>query len=632
MAEEHSDRVPHGVCGQIVPWNFPLLMAAWKIAPALAAGNTVVLKPAEWTPLTALFFGGICREAGVPPGVVNIVTGDGETGAALVRHPGVDKIAFTGSTEVGRDILLATAGTGKALTLELGGKSPFIVFEDADLDSAVEGVVDAIWFNGGQVCCAGSRLLLQEGIAGEFLDRLRLRMTRLRVGDPLDKCIDMGPLADPAHLDRVRTLLGRAGGSVFTAPCKLPAAGAFMAPTLVADLAPADPLMQEEVFGPVLAATTFRSPAEAVQIANDSRYGLAASLWTEDVSRAVALAPKLMAGVIWVNGTNLFDAAAGFGGLRESGFGREGGREGLLAYTRPADTPAPAFPVAPFAPGDDPQAPAMDRTAKNYVGGKQARPDNGLSRAVFSARGAAIGHVGIGSRKDIRNAVEAARKAQPGWDKAGGALRAQILYYLAENLSARGAEFTLRLTDQTGAAPELAAAEVAAAIERLFHWAAMADKFDGAVKPVPMAGLCAALSVPAGVIGIIAPETPALLGLIGSLAPALAAGNTTVLVPSWPFPMIAAEVIQLLETSDIPAGVANIVTGAPAELATELARHADVDAVWAFAPGLSAPVETAAAGNLKRTWTQAPFWERTETAAFRDAATQIRTIWIPAEV
>ncbi|MEM8555544.1 MAG: aldehyde dehydrogenase family protein, partial [Pseudomonadota bacterium] len=321
MAEELPGRAPMGVCGQIIPWNFPLLMLAWKVAPAFAMGNTVVLKPAEWTPLTALLFADVSREAGLPDGVLNIVTGDGETGAALVASD-VDKVAFTGSTQVGRAIRKATAGRGIALTLELGGKSPFIVFDDADLDSAVEGVVDAIWFNGGQVCCAGSRLLVQEGVAERFYAKLTARMAKLRVGDPLDKCIDVGAMVDSDHLQRVQAMVAGTTGTLQTAPCPLPGAGAFMAPTLISDLHAADPLMQDEIFGPVLVSTTFRTPDEAVQLANNTRYGLAASIWSENVNLALGMAPQLAAGVIWVNGTNMFDAAAGFGGVRESGFGR----------------------------------------------------------------------------------------------------------------------------------------------------------------------------------------------------------------------------------------------------------------------------------------------------------------------
>src|SRR6056297_2562518 len=386
---------PVGVCGQIIPWNFPLLMLSWKIAPALAAGNTVVLKPAEYTSLTALLFADICREAGLPKGVVNIVTGDGTTGAALVEHPGIAKVAFTGSTEVGRKIRTATAGSGKALTLELGGKSPYIVFDDADIDSAVEGLVDAIWFNQGQVCCAGSRLLVQEGVASRFHAKLRARMDTLRVGSPLDKSIDVGAIVDPKQLEAIRKLVdGNSSGTTYRANCEMPESGCFYPPTLITGLSTADPLMQEEIFGPVLVGTTFRTPSEAVDLANNTRYGLAATLWSENINVALDIAPKLAAGVVWVNGTNMFDAAAPFGGVRESGFGREGGPEGLSAYTRPKGTAKALKPIAPHE-GDGAPADPLDRTAKLYVGGKQARPDGGYSRAVHGPKGALLGYASL---------------------------------------------------------------------------------------------------------------------------------------------------------------------------------------------------------------------------------------------
>src|SRR5262245_13273979 len=338
MASELPGYAPVGVVGQIIPWNFPLLMLAWKIAPALAMGNTVVLKPAEWTSITALAFAEICEEIGLPPGVVNIVTGDGAVGEQIVKHPGVDKIAFTGSTEVGRIIRQATAGSGKALSLELGGKSPFVVFDDADVDSVVEGVVDAIWFNQGQVCCAGSRLLVHEGLAPRLVGKLRERMEKLRVGDPLDKAIDIGAIVAPAQLQKIERLVaqGRDEGATMWQPSwACPTEGYFFPPTLFTDVAPAATIAQVEIFGPVLVSTTFRTPGEAVALANNTRFGLAASVWSEDINLALDVARQIKAGVVWINSTNLFDAASGFGGYRESGFGREGGREGLYEYVKP---------------------------------------------------------------------------------------------------------------------------------------------------------------------------------------------------------------------------------------------------------------------------------------------------------
>lgn len=630
LDSEQPGVVPLGVCGAVIPWNFPLLMLAWKVAPALAAGNTVVLKPAEYTPLTALLFAELSREAGVPKGVLNIVTGDGDTGAALVAHPGIDKIAFTGSTAVGRLIRRATAGSGKALTLELGGKSPYIVFDDADLDSAVEGLVDAIWFNGGQVCCAGSRLLVQEGIADRFHAKLKRRMDGLRMGDPLDKCIDVGAIVDPVQLDTIRGLVAASAGDVYHAACAVPE-GCFYPPTLITGLSAASPLMQEEIFGPVLVSMTFRTPAEAVELANNTRYGLAASVWTENVNLALDMAPKIKAGVVWVNATNLFDAAAGFGGVRESGFGREGGWEGLMAYLKPAGKAKPLAAPKPTPAPADPVVEGIDRTAKLYIGGKQARPDGGYSLPVWSGRGKLLGHVGLGNRKDIRNAVEAAHAAR-GWGKATGHNKAQILYYIGENLSARAAEFAARLKDLTGKPGE---AEVEAAINRLFTYAAWADKYDGQAKQVPMRAVALAMNEPVGVIGALCPDEAPLLGLISVMAPAIAMGNTCVLVPSQVAPLAATDVYQVLDTSDLPAGVVNIVTGTHADLAKPLAGHMDIDAVWSFSStALSGLIESEAAANLKRTWVNHGLsrdWmgPAGEGRAFLTQATAIKTIWVP---
>ncbi|MCZ8151498.1 MAG: aldehyde dehydrogenase family protein [Rhodobacteraceae bacterium] len=631
MDSELPGHAPHGVCGAVIPWNFPLLMLAWKVAPALAAGNTIVLKPAEYTPLTALLFAEITREAGLPKGVLNIVTGDGDTGAALVAHPGVDKIAFTGSTPVGKAIRRATAGTGKALTLELGGKSPYIVFDDADIDSAIEGLVDAIWFNQGQVCCAGSRLLVQEGIAPRFHEKLKRRMDGLRLGDPLDKCIDVGAVVDPIQLATITEMVRSSDGDIYHANTPIPAQGCYYPPTLITGLGTASRLMQEEIFGPVLVSMTFRTPTEAVDLANNTRYGLAASVWTENVNLALDIAPKIKAGVVWVNATNLFDAAAGFGGVRESGFGREGGWEGLMAYLKPARTTKALKPVAATPEPASFDTPALDRTAKLFIGGKQARPDGGYSRAVFSPKGKHLGHVGIGNRKDIRNAVEAAHAAK-GWGKATGHNRAQILYYIAENLSARAAEFATRLKDLTG---KDGTAEVDAAIARLFTYAAWSDKFDGQAKSVPLRGIALAMNEPVGVIAALCPDEAPLLGLISTMAPAIAMGNTCVLVPSDPFPLAATDLYQVLETSDLPAGVVNIVTGSHAELAKPLAGHMDIDALWSFSStDLSALIEGESATNLKRTWVnhaRTRDWAGTEGEGreFLRHATAIKTVWVP---
>ncbi|MGC1486763.1 MAG: aldehyde dehydrogenase family protein, partial [Albidovulum sp.] len=521
LADEFPGRGPAGVCGQIIPWNFPLLMLSWKIAPALAAGNTVVLKPAEYTPLTALAFAEICAELGLPKGVVNIVTGDGETGAALVAAD-VDKIAFTGSTEVGRAIRKATAGTPKKLTLELGGKSPFIVFADADIDGAVEGVVDAIWFNQGQVCCAGSRILVQEAVAQTFTDRLKTRLAKLRIGDPLDKSTDMGAIIDPVQLTRIRDLVAQGqaeGAKLHQADCPLPSQGNFFAPGFFTNVAPANILSEVEIFGPIATLTTFRTPDEAVELANNTRYGLAASVWSENINLALDVASQVKAGVVWVNATNIFDAAAGFGGYRESGFGREGGREGMAAYLAeaPVKALAEATAIAPET-GPMPDAPArsaaIDRTAKLFIGGKQKRPDSGYSYAV-THKGRTLGLAGLGNRKDIRGAVEAAH-AEKGWGKATGHNRAQVLYYIAENLSARAAEFTDRL--KSAGTPK-AGEEVEAAIRRAFYYAAQADKFDGAVHSTKSAHVTLAMPEAFGVMGVACPTDAPLLGLVSLILP-----------------------------------------------------------------------------------------------------------------
>ncbi len=332
-----ADPQPLGVAGQVIPWNFPLLMLAWKIAPALACGNTVVLKPAETTPLTALAFAEICQQADLPPGVVNILTGAGETGRALVEHPGVDKVAFTGSTEVGKAIARAVAGTAKKVTLELGGKAANIVFDDAPVDQAVEGIVNGIFFNQGHVCCAGSRLLVQESVYDEVMASLKRRLATLRVGDPLDKNTDVGAINSAEQLDRIRTLsaVGEAeGADRWSPPCELPERGFWFAPTVFTGVSQAHRIAREEIFGPVLSVLTFRTPAEAIEKANNTPYGLSAGVWTDKGSRILWAASKLRAGVVWANTFNKFDPTSPFGGYRESGYGREGGRHGLEAYLR----------------------------------------------------------------------------------------------------------------------------------------------------------------------------------------------------------------------------------------------------------------------------------------------------------
>ncbi len=597
LEQEFPGYTACGVVGQVIPWNFPLLMLAWKIAPALATGNTVVLKPAEFTPLTALAFAEVCQEISLPAGVVNIVTGDGSTGEALVKHPRVDKIAFTGSTEVGRAIRKATAQSHKKLSLELGGKSPFIVFEDADLDSAVEGLVDGIWFNQGEVCCAGSRLLMQESIAEPLIAKIRERMSTLRVGSPLDKAIDIGAIVARVQLERIQKLVdqGVADGATCWQPAlPMPSRGLYFPPTLLSNVHPASIVAQEEIFGPVLAAMTFRTPREAVELANNTVYGLAACVWTESINVALHVAAQLKAGVVWVNSTNLFDASCGFGGYRESGYGREGGREGLFEYLEPAwFKHAPSLRPLKLPDGlaaeaqPDAAAPPIDRTVKLYIGGKQARPDSGYCIEVRGPGGQLVGEAPFGNRKDIRNAVEAARKAEA-WGKATAHNRAQVLYY------------------------------------------------NGAVHDPPFRNVTLAMHEPIGTIGIVCPTEAPLLGFLSLVMPAISLGNTVVAIPSEAYPLVTGDLYQVFDTSDLPGGVVNIVTGRPAELLKTLAEHDDVDAIWCFTDeASSASAKLLSIGNLKQVWTnegRAIDWfdeKQGEGRWFLHHATQVKNIWVP---
>jgi aldehyde dehydrogenase (NAD+) len=682
LAQEFPNHEACGVVGQIIPWNFPLLMLAWKIAPALATGNTVVLKPAEYTSLTALAFAEICQEIDLPAGVVNIVTGDGTTGEALVAHPDVDKIAFTGSTEVGRAIRKATASSHKKLSLELGGKSPFIIFEDADLDSAVEGLVDGIWFNQGQVCCAGSRLLMQESIAEPLIAKICDRMNTLRVGPPLDKSIDIGAIIARVQLDRIQRLVDQGvaeGATCWQPSIPMPSRGLYFPPTLLSNVQPTSIVAQQEIFGPVLAAMTFRTPSEAVELANNTVYGLAACVWSESINVSLQIASQLKAGVVWVNCTNLFDASCGFGGYRESGYGREGGREGLLEYLEPtwfkhapqlhprplainqppADqssgvptqetvSPSPGGrsfssdiqpttlkgPLAPEAQNfGERSTPEIDRTVKLFIAGKQARPDSGYSTPVHAADGRLLGEAPLGNRKDIRNAVEATRKATA-WPKSTAHTRAQVLYYLAENLSQRRQEIAHRLSDVVG--KNQAESEVALSIERIFTYAAWADKYEGTIHNPPFRNVTLAMNEPIGTIGILCPQEAPLLGFVSTIMPAIAVGNTVVAVPSEIYPLITADLYQLFETSDLPAGAVNIVTGRPAELLKTLAEHDDVDALWAFADAATCSTAKALSiGNLKQVFTNEgrhiDWFNSTQSEGrfFLQHATQIKNIWVP---
>jgi aldehyde dehydrogenase (NAD+) len=673
METEMAGYAPLGVVGQVIPWNFPLLMMAWKLAPAIAMGNTVVIKPAPYTSLTALLFAEILHEAGLPNGVINIVTGGDQTGAAITEHPDFDKIAFTGSTNVGRIIRRATAGSGKRLSLELGGKSPFIVFDDADQDAAVEGLVDAIWFNQGQVCCAGSRLLVQESIADKFLAKVKRRMDLLRIGAPQDKSIDIGAIVDPVQRETIDGWVKRGvaeGAELYQPNCPLPEKGSWYLPTLLTNVQPSSTVVQEEIFGPVVVALTFRTPKEAVALANNTRYGLAASIWSESINLALDIARKVKAGTVWVNCTNMFDAASGFGGYRESGFGREGGREGLYEYVRPSWQARPrptvgkiekwgAYAHAAPSPITSPQTPlrttgeglyessphqngeaagasfTIDRTPKLFIGGKQARSDGNYTRPVYAADGMLVGQAADGNRKDIRDAVEAAHAAS-GWASRSGHARAQILYYIAENLSARSDEFARRLRAQTGKSAADCTREVELSIERLFTYAAYCDKFGGTMQETPLRGLTLAVNEPIGVVGVACPDESPLLAFVSLVAPVIARGNTAVIIPSEVHPLSATDFYQVLETSDVPAGVINIVTGNRDHLTKTLAEHEDVDALWYFggAEG-SAKVEELAAHNMKRTFVGygiARDWADAQQGAgeeFLHEAVQVKNVWLP---
>ncbi|MDE1161546.1 MAG: aldehyde dehydrogenase family protein [Acidobacteriaceae bacterium] len=643
--EEFPSYEPCGVVGQIIPWNFPLLMFAWKVAPALAVGNTVVIKPAEYTPLTAIALAEIADEIGLPKGVLNIVHGDGKTGAAIAEHPGIDKVAFTGSTEVGRIIRKATANTTKKLSLELGGKSPFIVFDDADLDSAVEGLVDGIWFNQGQVCCAGSRLLVQERVAEKLYDKIRARMATLRVGSPLDKAVDIGAIVDQVQYDRIQSLIKKGcdeGATCWQPDITLPEKGLFLKPTLLTGVSPASTVAQEEIFGPVLSAMTFRTPAEAVEIANNTVYGLAASIWSENINVALDLAAQVKAGVVWINATNVFDAAAGFGGYRESGYGREGGKEGMYEYLVPKwfhdevkSKPVESLPE-PETENGQPTTDnsfAIDRTVKLYIGGKQARPDSGYSYPVYGRDGKQVGEAPLGSRKDIRNAVEAARAATK-WGKNTAHGRAQVLYFLAENLIQRREEIISKLAAFVG--PEQAAIELDYTVERTFAYAGWADKYEGTVHNPPFRMVTLAMKEAIGTIGILAPDDAPLLGLMSLVLPAIAMGNTVIAVPSERTATLMGELYQVFDTSDIPGGVVNFVSGKASELGKTLADHDDVDAVWSFRDtAASTLVKAASIGNLKQVWTnegrQIDWFNPAEAEGrwFLRHATQVKNVWVP---
>ena len=625
-----------GVVGQIIPWNFPLLMLAWKIAPAIACGNTVVLKPAEYTSLTAIFFAELCMKAKLPNGVINIVTGDGSTGQHITNHPLVKKIAFTGSTEVGKKIIASTSNTNKKLTMELGGKSPFIVFEDADLDSAVEGVVDAIWFNQGQVCCAGSRLLIQESIEKKFIKKLKQRMEKLRVGNPLDKSIDIGAIVAPVQLKKIDNLVKKGvkeGAKLWQPSWSCPKEGLFYPPSLFTNVTPASYIAQIEIFGPVLISLTFRTPSEAVAIANNTPYGLAASIWSENINLALDVAPKVKAGVIWINSTNLFDAACGFGGFKESGFGREGGSEGIRAYTKIN------LPVVRGSKKTNNKIkislPMIDRTPKLYIGGKQKRPDGGYSFPLNAVNNSFICDIAQANRKDVRDSVEIAAKSFA--KQLSNFNRSQILFYLAENLQQREKTFVDLLVALCGSSPVNASKEFSQSCERLFYYAAMADKFEGNVHNPPMRGLTLAMKEPLGVMTSILSDDSPLLNLVTVMGSVFSTGNTNIIVPGQKTSLIATELYQVLDTSDVPGGYVNILTAKENELNKTLSQHENIEGIWYFGADSAQRSEIVknTTSNIKRYW--CPEEKHLDWAnvseeflnEFLYQSTQVKNIWIP---
>ncbi|PIK45320.1 putative aldehyde dehydrogenase family 16 member A1 [Apostichopus japonicus] len=629
MDTEMKDWKPIGVIGGIVPWNFPLMLLTWKVCPALAMGNTMVLKPATYTRLSALLLAQICAEAGLPPGVFNVVTGNGAFGSKMAAHPDVDKIAFTGSTEVGQILRRSLAGTGKKLSLELGGKSPFVVFDSADIDSTVEGVVDAIWFNQGQVCSAGSRLIVQENILSTVVDKLRDRISHLRLGHSLDKSIDMGAIVDPSQRKTVDEYVEDArkeGAEVYQNWDCVPQQGCYYPPTIITNVQTSSRVVMEEIFGPVLVVLPFRTAKEAVALGNNTNYGLAASVWTENVSLALEVALSLKAGLYeyvmpkWMSKP------------RPAAMEMDYKKFGSHVPSMPTETESEVNLVEV----NGSKYPSIDRTYKNYYGGSQKRPDGNYSMPVIGANGQVIALVSDSNRKDVRNAVEAAHKAAPGWGKRAAHNRAQIVYYMAENLEQRRKEVAESLNKLTGRDMESCLNEVDLSIQRLFHWGAYADKYGGTVQETMLYGATVKIHEPVGVIAITCPDESPLLGFVSLFAPAVIRGNAVVVVPSEKYPLLAAGFYQVFDTSDLPGGVVNILTGNKEHLTKYLSEHHDVQAMWYFGTAEGSKfVEWTSATNLKRTWVDYGIsrdWtnrEQGQGEEFLYHAIQVKNVWIP---
>ncbi|CAE1271179.1 ALDH [Acanthosepion pharaonis] len=651
---------PLGVVCGIVPWNFPLMILMWKVCPALAMGNTVILKPASYTRLSCLLLAEVCAQAGLPPGVFNVVTGNGAFGSKVAEHPDVDKVAFTGSTGVGQTLRRLTAGSGKKISLELGGKSPVVVFENSDIDSVIEGIVDAIWFNQGQVCCAGSKLLVQESIYEKVIRKLVQRLSHFRVGCGQDKAIDMGAIVDESQRKTIDQYVEEAraeGAEVYQPAIQMPKTGCFYPPTLITNVQTVSKVVEEEIFGPVLVALSFRTAKEAINLANNTIYGLGASVWSESSALALEVATSIKAGTVWINCHNVFDAAAGFGGYKQSGYGRDGGKEGLYEYVQPAWMSKPHLPslevnmktfgTAEFThsmPGNEQidfqqnetNKPCVDHTYKLYYGGAQKRPDSQASRTIFSPQGEVVGLVAEGNRKDVRNAVEIAQKTASGWAKKTSRLRSQIMYYIAENLELRRDENAQLLHKMTNRNYENCLEEVDLSVERLFYWAAYCDKYGGTVQETTLYGLTVKLHEPVGVVGIACPDENPLLSFISLFAPAVARGNVVVIIPSQKYPLAAVNMYQIFDTSDVPGGVINVLTGDRDHLTKYLTEHQDLQAMWYFGSAEGSKfVEYTSADNCKRTfvnygqirdWTKA---DQGQGEEFIYHATQCKNIWLP---
>ncbi|GFR62211.1 aldehyde dehydrogenase family 16 member A1-like [Elysia marginata] len=655
----------------------PLVQLAQRVAPALAAGNTVVIMPSSHTRLSALLFADICAQAGLPAGVVNVVTGSNP--GLLASHPMVDVVTLAGKTLEGREMRQLVAGSGKKLSLELTGHCPILVFEEADLDSAVENIVTAAFNNSGQNTYSASRLLVQEPVYPQLIEKLKARMTKITMGDNLDKNKDQGSMCDPPAIIRLGQLLqeAQADGAQIFQPTALPTAiHDCFPPTLVMGAQTSSQIYVEEPCGPVLVAVPFRTEKEGITMANHSVSGTAAGVWTENVNVAMEVASLLQVATVWVNSYGLLDAACGAGGFKASGFGRSGLMslpivptslknikkfffQGLYTFMRPswqvsarttnsevdfdkfgASSSSDLLPsiAAADTPGSD-NSPNIDKTYKLFYGGGQKRPDSGASLAVLSHAGTVLGHVPDGGKKDVRNAVEAAMKAAPGWGKKDGHGRSQILYYLAENLLSRKSDFIQLVSSRGGPGCEdQAQIEVDLAVQQLFYWAAYCDKFGGAVQESTLYGVTWRIHQPLGVIGIVCPDNFPFLAFVSLVAPAIARGNAVVAVPSGQFPLAALAFHQVLETSDVPAGVVNIITGDRNVLTRTLAQHQDVASLWYFGSGEAGStfVEAAASGgNMKRTWVNygrpRNFSDPVQGQGkeFLVEATTVKNVWLP---